>query len=93
MRLVWEFQAFVGFHHTLHTPAPAVATGNWGCGAFNGDKNLKSLLQLIACCITNRPLVYYAFGDVTFCDDFEAIFKYLTENRIKIGSWKHFQYN
>ncbi|KAJ3128161.1 hypothetical protein HK098_005061 [Nowakowskiella sp. JEL0407] len=25
-----------------------IATGNWGCGAFGGDKELKALIQLIA---------------------------------------------
>lgn len=28
--------------------APRVATGNWGCGAFGGDVQLKSLLQWAA---------------------------------------------
>ena len=26
----------------------AVATGNWGCGVFGGNVQLKSLLQLLA---------------------------------------------
>jgi hypothetical protein len=46
-------------HHTttenlivLETPsaqcATGIATGNWGCGAFGGDVELKSMLQWIA---------------------------------------------
>lgn len=77
-------KAFVGFHHELNRPAPAVATGNWGCGAFNGDKTLKSLLQLMVCCVTNRPLVYFTFGDKQLRDDFYDIYLYLVEHQIKI---------
>lgn len=27
---------------------PAISTGNWGCGAFNGDKELKCMSSLIS---------------------------------------------
>ncbi len=40
-------QAFVGFYGDGQ-PAEhlsAIATGNWGCGAFGGDKELKSALH------------------------------------------------
>jgi poly(ADP-ribose) glycohydrolase len=40
----------------------AVATGNWGCGAFGGDLELKFLQQLCAASVVRRPLVYYTFG-------------------------------
>ena len=29
-------------------PLEAVATGNWGCGAFGGDPRLKLVIQLLA---------------------------------------------
>lgn len=61
--------------------------GNWGCGAFNGDKSLKSLLQLMVCCVTNRPLVYFTFGDKQLRDDFYTIYQYLTRNKVKIGKF------
>ncbi|CAF0916166.1 unnamed protein product [Rotaria sp. Silwood1] len=40
-----------------------VATGNWGCGAFNGNKQLKAMIQLIAASQAGRPLVYLTFRD------------------------------
>ncbi|PAA92746.1 hypothetical protein BOX15_Mlig023323g1 [Macrostomum lignano] len=43
-----------------------VATGNWGCGAFGGDLQLKSLIQLMACAVTGRSCVYFTFGDTDF---------------------------
>lgn len=33
-------KAFAGFQ-TNEQPASAIATGNWGCGAFKGDPQLK----------------------------------------------------
>ena len=42
----------------------AIATGNWGCGAFGGDPQLKSLIQWIAASVCGVPLLkYYTFGD------------------------------
>lgn len=79
------FQAYIGFKHELDSPAPGVATGNWGCGAFNGDKYLKSLLQLMACCVTQRPLVYYTFGDKMLRDELFMMYEYLVDNKVKIG--------
>ena len=42
----------------------AVATGNWGCGAFGGDPQLKSMIQWIATSASGRPaMLYYSFDD------------------------------
>ena len=38
-----------------------VSTGRWGCGAFNGNAELKFLLQWIAASINNREMVFYSF--------------------------------
>ncbi len=41
-----------------------IATGNWGCGAFGGDPQLKSLIQWLAASQAGCPAVYYyTFGD------------------------------
>ena len=34
-------KAYVGFSAADSGPLPPVATGNWGCGAFNGDPRFK----------------------------------------------------
>ena len=36
-----------------------VATGNWGCGAFKGDPQLKSMLQWTATSAAGRPQMIY----------------------------------
>lgn len=35
-----------------------VATGNWGCGNFGGDPQLKFLLQWMACSVCGRDMIY-----------------------------------
>ena len=41
-----------------------VATGNWGCGAFKGDPQLKSMLQWMAVSASGRPgMKYYPFNE------------------------------
>ncbi|XP_071086187.1 serine-rich adhesin for platelets-like [Haliotis cracherodii] len=41
-----------------------ISSGNWGCGAFGGDPQLKSLLQWMAASLVKAPgLHYYTFND------------------------------
>eukprot|EP00916_Digyalum_oweni_P013121 GHVL01021566.1.p1 GENE.GHVL01021566.1~~GHVL01021566.1.p1 ORF type:complete len:366 (+),score=71.27 GHVL01021566.1:310-1407(+) len=40
-----------------------IATGNWGCGAFGGDHELKAVIQWIAASYVGRDLDYHTFGD------------------------------
>lgn len=59
---------------------PAIATGNWGCGVFNGDPYLKTLIQIIAASVMNREIVYFAFNEEQLKKDFEKI-KCILEKR------------
>lgn len=36
-----------------------IATGNWGCGAFNGNPELKFMIQWMAASHQDRPLMQY----------------------------------
>jgi hypothetical protein len=41
-------QAYCGFYSTLkEVNHAAVCTGNWGCGAFGGDRQLKGQRALL----------------------------------------------
>lgn len=44
--LLFSFQAYCGFHrnNANRKHLSAVATGNWGCGAFGGDTRLKGII-------------------------------------------------
>ncbi|XP_055301564.1 poly(ADP-ribose) glycohydrolase-like [Sitodiplosis mosellana] len=78
-------KAFIGFKYDMSGRAPGVTTGKWGCDIFGGDKHLKSLLQLMACCITDRPLVYYTFGDDQLRSDLLRIHEFLVMQGVQIG--------
>ncbi len=58
-----------------------VATGNWGCGAFGGDAQLKSMLQWVAASMAGCPAVlYYTFrqSDVA---DLDAVATWIREDQ------------
>ncbi|CAF2085662.1 unnamed protein product [Rotaria magnacalcarata] len=62
-----------------------IATGNWGCGAFNGDRQLKAIIQLMAASEARRPLVYAAFGDRKLVTSFSALYEHLKMERATVG--------
>ena len=35
-----------------------IVTGNWGCGIFNGDHQLKFMIQWIASSLAGRKIVH-----------------------------------
>lgn len=63
----------------------AVATGNWGCGAFRGDPQLKALIQLMAATATGRDMVYFTFNNRRFCRSLRAMYQFLEERRISVS--------
>ena len=44
-------------------PLTAVATGNWGCGAFGGFVDIKAIIQWLAASQAGRTVYYYPFSD------------------------------
>ncbi|XP_053678093.1 poly(ADP-ribose) glycohydrolase [Anopheles nili] len=80
-------KAYVGFRHELiDCPAPGIATGNWGCGAFGGDTQLKALLQLMAACVAGRPLLYFTCNDGALHEQLVSMYKFLVTRRISVRS-------
>lgn len=67
----------------------AVATGNWGCGAFGGDTRLKALIQLMAAAEAGRDVAYFTFGDAQLMRDIHEMHKFLTERRVTVGRLYH----
>lgn len=51
---------------------PMVATGNWGCGVFGGNKEVKSVLQWIAASLCGLEMKYFTFGDEAFAQQLDA---------------------
>lgn len=82
-----SIQAYVGFccPEVSKDNLSAIATGNWGCGAFRGNPQLKVLLQLMAAAIAGRSMVYFTFGDTDLRDKVAAMYWHLVERNIDVG--------
>lgn len=63
----------------------AIATGNWGCGAFHGNPKLKVLIQLMAAAVAGRSMVYFTFGDTNLRDEVAKMYAHLVQHDIDIG--------
>uniref|UniRef100_A0A0A9YZ06 poly(ADP-ribose) glycohydrolase n=1 Tax=Lygus hesperus TaxID=30085 RepID=A0A0A9YZ06_LYGHE len=67
----------------------AIATGNWGCGAFKGDPFLKFVLQLMAASVCNKSVAYFTFGDKELRDALFEMHTFLTRKNVNVGTlWK-----
>ena len=87
-------KAYIGFEKCAEekdgaTPTAAVATGNWGCGAFGGDPRLKALIQLMAASVVGRDVAYFTFGDTKLRDDVARMHRFLVAKQVKIGALVH----
>ena len=67
-----------------------ISTGNWGCGIFRGDPQLKALLQWIVATLVNRKVVYYTFSDRRVASgQLDEFIKKMIAKKITIGQlWK-----
>ncbi|KAB5581692.1 hypothetical protein PHYPO_G00178660 [Pangasianodon hypophthalmus] len=80
-------KAYCGFvRHGVNTQnLSAIATGNWGCGAFGGDTRLKALLQLMAAAEAGRDVAYFTFGDSALMRDVHDMHAFLTDKHVTVG--------
>jgi len=78
-------KAFVAFQNRHVDSLQAIATGNWGCGAFGGDPRVKLLLQLMAAAEAGRDVVYFTFGDSTLVKDGGEMYKFLVNEKVSVG--------
>ncbi len=78
-------KAYCGFSEDVPSNKTPIATGNWGCGAFNGDKSLKALIQLMAASECGRDLYYFTFGDSSLKRDLESFYKFISGRNLTVG--------
>ncbi|EYB96496.1 hypothetical protein Y032_0150g2784 [Ancylostoma ceylanicum] len=62
-----------------------IATGNWGCGIFGGDKELKGLIQIIAAAKAGRQMIYYTFGDKKLEISLNKQYEQLVQQETTVG--------
>ncbi|XP_015115738.1 poly(ADP-ribose) glycohydrolase [Diachasma alloeum] len=80
-------KAYVGFSTSEmdKNHLPAIATGNWGCGAFRGNPKLKVVIQLMAAAAAGRSMVYFTFGDANLRDSVGEMYWHLRDRNIDIS--------
>ncbi|XP_046667282.1 poly(ADP-ribose) glycohydrolase-like isoform X5 [Homalodisca vitripennis] len=83
-------KAYAGFSWGVSNGScESVATGNWGCGVFRGDANLKTLLQLMAAAVTGRDVAYFTFGNTKLRDRLADMHSFLVKHQVTVGDlWK-----
>jgi poly(ADP-ribose) glycohydrolase len=67
-----------------------VATGNWGCGAFQGDVELKFLIQWAALSRAGRTMLYYPFQEARIVEGAPAVVRALLAARLTVGQLARF---
>jgi len=86
-------KAYVGFYDlnvSQDAQQKSIATGNWGCGIFGGNKAFKSIIQILAASEAGRDLTYFTFGDKDFTLRLKAVCLFLKENKVTVGQlWKY----
>ncbi|XP_028830725.1 poly(ADP-ribose) glycohydrolase [Denticeps clupeoides] len=79
-------KAYCGFVDTHNANTlPAIATGNWGCGAFHGESKLKALIQMMAAAAAGRDMVFFTFGDRKLEKDLMKLHQNLTEQKSTVA--------
>ncbi len=85
-------KAYCGFmaHHTTNSGnLAAVATGNWGCGAFGGDPCLKVLLQWMAASVAKRDVVYFTFDKTELLHQISEVHTVINSSSASVSMvWK-----
>ena len=62
-----------------------LATGNWGCGAFGGDRQLKFLIQIIAASEADRDLIYYTFNHTETVANLNKMISIMEKEKLTVG--------
>ncbi|TKS85032.1 Poly(ADP-ribose) glycohydrolase [Collichthys lucidus] len=76
-------KAYCGFK-AHGSDEPDIATGKWGCGAFNGDAQLKAVIQLMAAAKAKRGLAFFTFDDEKLTRDLEQVYSLLVKEETTV---------
>ncbi|VFR00207.1 unnamed protein product [Cuscuta campestris] len=62
-----------------------IATGNWGCGAFGGDPELKAMIQWIAASQALRPFISYYTFDLEALQLLNQVVQWIINHKWTVG--------
>ena len=75
-----------------NTPA-AVATGNWGCGAFGGDAELKSIIQWLAISRAGKVMHYFPWDNERLYAGLPKLAAFLSIRHVTVGAIANFLFD
>lgn len=75
-------KALAAFTPTIEGDRKTLVTGKWGCGMFNGNAELKFIIQWLAASIAGRKMVFTTFGDMGLSESLK-ISKFLEVYTVK----------
>jgi len=78
-------KAYCAFFSPNKTDLPNLATGNWGCGAFGGDKHLKTVQQILAATEAGRDILYFTFKDAKLEATIQEFLNILEQKQVTVG--------
>jgi len=84
-------KTFAGFN-VENTP-DHIATGNWGCGIFGGDVELKSIIQWIAASRSGKKMHYYPWSQARVFNKLPELSETLVRKNITTGDLSAFLLN
>ncbi|GAB2294210.1 hypothetical protein Dimus_028428 [Dionaea muscipula] len=68
-----------------HQNDAGVATGNWGCGAFGGDPELKTVIQWLAASQALRPQVSYYTFEMKALENLDQVTQWILSHKWTVG--------
>jgi poly(ADP-ribose) glycohydrolase len=77
-------KAYAGFFMGQQQKS-AIATGLWGCGAFNGNAIRSAIIQFMACAEAHRDLVFFTNGDERIRDEIGQMFDKMSKENMTVG--------
>ncbi|XP_074600929.1 poly(ADP-ribose) glycohydrolase-like [Brevipalpus obovatus] len=78
-------KAYVAFFDPKEANRGLIATGNWGCGVYRGDRQFKLLIQLIAASEAERDLKFFTFHDQKLKKEFDDFHSKLLNREMNVG--------
>ena len=79
-------KAFSGFYKNAIGEGKQIVTGNWGCGAYKGNPQLKSIIQLMAASLNDQQLIYSTFGNKQQEQEISKIYTLILNKNLTIGT-------
>ncbi|KAG8369344.1 hypothetical protein BUALT_Bualt14G0001600 [Buddleja alternifolia] len=62
-----------------------IVTGNWGCGAFGGDPEVKAVIQWLAASQALRPFILYHTFNLEVLQKLERVVQWILSHKWTVG--------